>query len=59
MNKILSLTAALLMSSLTVSAQELTLDECVSLALENNARIRTAEYSVKASHDTSREAFNK
>ncbi len=59
MNKILSLTAALLMSSLTVSAQELTLDECVSLALENNARIRTAEYNVKASHETSREAFTK
>ncbi len=60
MNKIFSLTAVLiLLSSIIVNAQELTLDECVKLALENNARMRTAEYKLQASHETSREAFTK
>lgn len=42
-----------------VSAQNLTLEQCVEMALENNARMRTAEYSVQASHETSREVFTK
>ncbi len=40
-------------------AQQLTLQQCVDLALENNARMRTAEYSLGASRETSREAFTK
>ncbi len=58
MRKITSVLAAFAATlSFTGAAQQLTLEECVSLALENNARIRTSEYSVKASRETSREAF--
>ncbi len=42
-----------------VCAQRLSLDECVSMALENNARMRTARYSMEASRETSHEAFTK
>lgn len=60
MKKIFSLAAAMsLMSALVLNAQQLSLEECVSLALENNARMRTAEYSLKASQETLREAFTK
>lgn len=60
MKPIISLTAIItLMCSLAMNAQQLTLDECVSMALENNARMRTAEFSVDASRETSREAFTK
>ncbi len=58
MKKILSMAAAVaLMASVPVHAQELTLEQCVELALENNARMRTADYSMKASRETSRQAF--
>ncbi len=48
-----------LLISLCASAQPLTLDECVEMALENNARMRTAKYNLMASHETSREMFTK
>ncbi len=48
-----------LLYSVSLNAQQLSLDECVSMALENNARMRTAEYTLQASHETSREAFTK
>ncbi len=48
-----------LMAAAPMTARTLTLDECVSEALEHNARVRTAEYSVNASRETSREAFTK
>lgn len=54
---ILALSCALLHSPLT--AQTLTLDECVALALENNARMRTAKYNIEGARQTSREAFTK
>ncbi len=60
MNKSFSLTAVgILFCSLFASAQQLTLDECVNLALENNARMHTAEYNLQASRETSRGAFTK
>lgn len=60
MKKIFCITAALsLLFGGSVAAQQLTLDECVSMALENNARMRTAEYTFKSSRETSREAFTK
>ncbi len=60
MNKIFSLTAfAILLTSMMANAETLTLDECINLALENNARMRTAEYTLQASRETSREAFTK
>ncbi len=43
----------------SVNAQQLTLEECVNLALENNARMQTADYSVQAARQTSQEAFTK
>lgn len=46
-----------LLSSVSLNAQLLTLEECVNLALENNARMTTSEYAVKASRETSRQAF--
>lgn len=58
MNKISSIAATIaLMCTMSVSAQRLTLEECVDMALENNARILKADYSVRASRETSREAF--
>ncbi len=58
MKKIISILAvSALISSSNMQAQQLTLEECVNLALENNARIRTAEYNMEASRATSREAF--
>ncbi len=42
---------------MSAPAQELTLQECIDMALENNASMRTAQYSVDASRETSREAF--
>ncbi len=58
MKKIISfLAAAAVLSSATAQAQQLTLEECISMALENNARMRTAQYSIEASRETSREAF--
>ncbi len=39
--------------------QHLTLEECVDMALRNNARMQTAEFNVKASKETSREIFTK
>lgn len=41
------------------SAQTLTLEECIKLALENNARMRTAEFDISGARETSREAFTK
>ncbi len=49
----------LLTGILPLSAQNLTLEECVELALENNARMHTARLSLDASRQTSREAFTK
>ncbi len=46
-----------LLCSASLAAQQLTLEECVSLALENNARMRTADLTFKASQESSREAF--
>ncbi len=58
MKKIISIVAtAVFLSSATAQAQQLTLEECVNMALENNARMRTAEYTMEASRETSREAF--
>lgn len=45
--------------SAPAQALRLTLEECVDLALANNARIRTAELTMAASRETSREAFTK
>ncbi len=59
MKKIFSISAIMTMISLSLNAQQLTLEECVELALENNARMRTAEYTLKASRETSQEAFTK
>lgn len=58
MKKIFGITAALsLMFTASAYAQQLSLEECVNLALENNARMRTADYTMQASRETSREAF--
>ncbi len=58
MKKIISIVAAAaVVYSAAAQTQQLTLEECVNLALENNARMRTAEYSMEASRETSREAF--
>ncbi len=58
MKKISSILASVaIVSSGTLQAQQLTLEECVNMALENNARMRTAEYTMEASRETSREAF--
>ncbi len=60
MRKIISMAALMmLLCPCLLSARQLTLDECVNMALENNARMRNAEYSVKASEQTSREVFTK
>ncbi len=61
MKKLLIFTAlgALLLAATPLRAQQLSLDECVDLALQNNARIRTAAYTAAASKETSREAFTK
>lgn len=60
MKKIFSIAAVMtLVCAVSLSAQKLSLEECVSMALENNARMRTAEYTMKASRETSREAFTK
>ncbi len=60
MNRIFTIAAsAALLCAPALQAQQLTLDECVALALENNARMRTAEFSFRASQETSREAFTK
>ncbi len=58
MKKIFSITLIIaMMTSLTLRGQQLTLEECVNMALENNARMRTAEYALKASRETSYGAF--
>lgn len=54
---IYTLLSGLCLSSL--KAQTLTLEECVKLALENNAKMRTAEYNLAASGETSKEMFTK
>lgn len=60
MKKISSISAIVaLLCSMSLNAQQLTLEECVSMALENNARMRTAEYNMEASRETSREIFTK
>ncbi len=58
MKKIISVAACLaLISGMGARAQQLTLEECVNMALEHNAHIRIAQYNVDASKETSREAF--
>ncbi len=58
MKKIKSILAvAAMWPAMAAQAQQLTLEECVNMALENNARMRTAEYTMEASRETSREAF--
>ncbi len=58
MKKSVRITAIIALTcSASINAQKLTLEECVSLALENNARIRTAELSVNASRETTMEVF--
>ncbi len=60
MKKLYILTAfAVCLSSLPLHAQQLTLEECVDMALENNARMRTAQYTLDASRQTSHELFTK
>ncbi len=60
MKQIFSIAAVMtLVCAVSLNAQKLSLEECVSMALENNARMRTAEYTMKASRETSREAFTK
>ncbi len=46
-----------MLSAFTAGAQQLTLEECVGMALENNARMITSGYSVEAARQTSKEAF--
>lgn len=43
--------------SASLNAQQLTLDQCVSMALENNARMQTAQHNFEASRETSSQAF--
>ncbi len=50
---------ASVLTAASIDAQKLTLEQCVDLALSNNARIVTADYSLQASRETSREAFTK
>lgn len=50
---------SIILSAFSVRAQCLSLDECVNMALENNARIQTAEYALEAARETSREVFTK
>ncbi len=58
MKKIFSITLGMAMlGALSGNAQQLTLDECVSMALENNARMRTAHFTMQASQETSKQAF--
>lgn len=59
MKKIIATALAGLLFATPLCARTLSLEECVSLALENNARMHTAEYNVSASRETSREAFTK
>ncbi len=60
MKKIIIMTAAVALAwGAPLHAQKLSLEECVELALGNNARIRTADYSLAASRETSQEAFTK
>lgn len=54
---ILAIIGALI--SISSSAQTLSLDECVALALENNSQVHIARYNLDASKETSREAFTK
>ncbi len=60
MKKIISL-AALIITLIAphLDAQKLSLEECVKLALENNAKMRTSSYELAASQETSKEAFTK
>ncbi len=60
MKKIFSIIAGMTLTCATsLNAQQLSLEECVSMALENNARMHTAEYTMQASRETSREVFTK
>ncbi len=60
MKKIFSIATVIAMIvTVSLDAQQLSLEECVSLALENNARMHTARYTLNASQETSREAFTK
>lgn len=60
MKRIISLSIVVALAApLTGNAQQLTLEQCVNLALENNAKMRTADYTLRASKETSREAFTK
>lgn len=58
MNKSIISLAAVLFST-AMSAQTLTLEQCVDMALENNARMKNAQYNVAASKETSKETFTK
>ncbi len=60
MKRILSITAVIaLVCPISLNAQKLSLEECVNMALENNAKMQTADLATKASHQTSLEAFTK
>lgn len=50
-------TALLLLCQIASAERILTLDECVDMALEHNAAMRTASLSLEASTETSRQAF--
>ncbi len=58
MKKIFNIAVVIsLICTQSICAQQLSLEECVNMALENNARMRTAEYALKASRETSYGAF--
>ncbi len=60
MKKILGIMAAMsLLCTPSAYSQQLSLEECVKMALENNARMRTADDTMEASRETSREVFTK
>ncbi len=48
---------SVMLSVFSVKAQRLSLDECVNMALENNARIHNAGYALEAARETSREVY--
>lgn len=57
MKSAIAIAVGCLLCSASLSAQSLSLDECVALALENNSRMLTAEYSLASARETSRQAF--
>lgn len=57
-NRIIALVYCLLMTAMTFG-QSLSLDSCLKLALENNARIQNAQWEVEAAKQVKKQAFTK